>query len=271
VSLGTGTVDSFQFASVPYPTSGSIGSAGIFGIALESGESTSQEYPNWPVALQSQGTIASTAYSVYLDDWSSATGVLLFGGIDTNKYTGQLYTVPIVDDVESGTDYGKVAFNVDVSVAANGGTQSSTFAGVLDTGTSLTYLPSDIAADIASALGATWSNTYNAYTFSSNPTDISVTYSFSGAEVTVPASELVMTASELGFSGDSTPVLTILPNSQASGYTLLGDTFLRSAYVVYDISNMQIGIAQSNWGSSTSNIVPFTSSGIPNSEAAPGS
>jgi hypothetical protein len=271
VTLGTGTVDNFQFAAVPYPKSSesSIGAAGIFGIALEVNEATADEYPNWPVRLQQQGTIESTAYSVYLDDWNADTGVLLFGGIDTDKYTGDLYTVPIVDFVLDGTNYGKVSFTVDATVSANGGSASESFSGVLDTGTSLTYLPPSIVKTIAKDLGATYSSSYEAYIFESTPSsDIYVTYSFSGAEIKVPASELVLPASDLGITGDSTPILTIFPNSQADGYTLLGDTFLRSAYVVYDISNLEIGLAQSNWGSTSSNIVAIPSSGIPDSQSA---
>jgi hypothetical protein len=53
-TLGTGTVENFQFAAVPYPEASgrSIGAAGIFGIALEANEATAEEYPNWPVRLQ---------------------------------------------------------------------------------------------------------------------------------------------------------------------------------------------------------------------------
>ena len=44
---------------------------------------------------------------------------------------------------------------------------------------------------------------------------------------------------------------------------LFGDTFLRSAYVVYDLVNNRIGIAQSNFNAGSSNIVAFASSGAP--------
>jgi hypothetical protein len=48
---------------------------------------------------------------------------------------------------------------------------------------------------------------------------------------------------------------------------LLGDFFLRSAYVVYDLTNNRIGIAQSNLNSTTSNIVevPAGAASIPQS------
>lgn len=51
----------------------------------------------------------------------------------------------------------------------------------------------------------------------------------------------------------------------ASVTYILGDTFLRSAYVVYDLTHNEIGFAQANFGSTTSNIVELkaANSGIP--------
>lgn len=43
-------------------------------------------------------------------------------------------------------------------------------------------------------------------------------------------------------------------------YTL-GDTFLRSVYAVYDLANNQIGLAQANFDTSSSHVVPFESKG----------
>lgn len=52
---------------------------------------------------------------------------------------------------------------------------------------------------------------------------------------------------------------------------ILGDTFLRSAYVVYDLVNNEIGIAATDFNSTESHIVAFESSGapIPSATTAP--
>jgi len=42
---------------------------------------------------------------------------------------------------------------------------------------------------------------------------------------------------------------------KGDSFTLLGDTFLRSAYVVYDLANEQLGLAQANLGSNETDIV----------------
>lgn len=44
---------------------------------------------------------------------------------------------------------------------------------------------------------------------------------------------------------------------------LFGDTFLRSAYVVYNLQNKQIGIAQTTFNASKANIVEFSGDEIP--------
>ena len=53
----------------------------------------------------------------------------------------------------------------------------------------------------------------------------------------------------------------ILPAGQNP--LLFGDTFLRSAYVVYDLQNNQVGIAQTKFNATSSNIKEFTGETIP--------
>jgi hypothetical protein len=49
--------------------------------------------------------------------------------------------------------------------------------------------------------------------------------------------------------------LGVLLRAPPTDWALLGDTFLRSAYVVYDEANLQLGIAQANVFGTTTNIV----------------
>lgn len=59
----------------------------------------------------------------------------------------------------------------------------------------------------------------------------------------------------------------------SSRFTLLGDTFLRSAYVVYDMANHQLGLAEANVNSSKSNVVDVKpgSKNLPDVAGAEGS
>jgi hypothetical protein len=58
----------------------------------------------------------------------------------------------------------------------------------------------------------------------------------------------------LPWAKDSTCRLGVLPSTDEAPY-LVGDTFIRSAYVVYDLDNHVIGLAQSNVGATGSKIV----------------
>jgi candidapepsin len=65
--------------------------------------------------------------------------------------------------------------------------------------------------------------------------------------IRVPLSEVIL---DLGFSPyfKNTCLLAIYPSSVVDGYTILGDTFLRSACVVYDLDNRQVAVAQAKFG-----------------------
>jgi hypothetical protein len=52
-----------------------------------------------------------------------------------------------------------------------------------------------------------------------------------------------------------------------AGTSVLGDTFLRSAYVVYDLDNNEISLAQSAFNATTSNVIEITSAGVPGASA----
>jgi hypothetical protein len=62
-----------------------------------------------------------------------------------------------------------------------------------------------------------------------------------------------------------TRLLGLLGADEAGGAMILGDTFLRSAYVVYDLESNSIEIAQTVFNSTTSNVVEFSAaeSGFP--------
>ena len=62
-----------------------------------------------------------------------------------------------------------------------------------------------------------------------------------------------------------TRLLGLLGADETGGAMILGDTFLRSAYVVYDLESNSIGIAQTVFNSTMSIVVEFSAaeSGFP--------
>jgi len=66
--------------------------------SFEGGNTFSGEplYPNLPMLLVQQNYIASRAFSLWANDGSASSGTLLFGGIDTGKFIGELVTIDLI-------------------------------------------------------------------------------------------------------------------------------------------------------------------------------
>jgi hypothetical protein len=101
VSIGGAVLSSFEFGIMYNSTI----FEGVIGVSFQDLEfQAPPQYPNLPVALVTSGYIASRAFSLYTNNNKSAAGSLLFGGIDTDKYCGNLVTIPLVSSAFTGTD-----------------------------------------------------------------------------------------------------------------------------------------------------------------------
>lgn len=290
-TIGDQTVKSLQMGLA---TQTSIGT-GILGIGFELNEAAETLYSNLVSELVNQSIISTLAYSLYLNDLYSSTGNILFGGVDTEKFIGELEIVPVLPDAISGNYSSFTVGLTAVSFADSNGTtynaSLSSFDGsvksILDSGTTLSYLPDALATDIFDAVGA------YLYTSFSDSTGLALvdcsldtTFTFkinNTFALTVPADELVLDEfdqsgipSEIPF--DKTCLFGIQSigetddesggaggpggddSQTSSDYAILGDTFLRSAYVVYDLSNLEIGLAQANLNSTATNVQELSAS-----------
>lgn len=258
------SLDNQQFG-IGYQSSSIEGIIGIGYTANEVAASTGagNSYPNVPVSLTDNGHISTTAYSLWLNDLDANTGSILFGGVNSAKYTGSLQTLPIIPEDEDIYAEFVIALT---AVGANGnvGSIASNLAypALLDSGSSLMYLPNDIAQDIYNSVNAQYDSSQGAAIVDCSLAnqDQTLDFTFSSPTIRIPMNELVLVAGEqngqdvcilgIGPAGDSTPVL--------------GDTFIRSAYIVYDLANNEISLAQTNFNSTEDNIMEITkSSGIP--------
>jgi hypothetical protein len=145
-------------------------------------------------------------------------------------------------------------------------------AAILDSGTTITLLPDNLAAKVFEELGAQYSDELGAVIvpcdLASNPGTLNYAFGGSGGPtIKVQMSQLVLPIpSETGqvprfTNGQTVCQLGIEP--AGSDPTLFGDTFLRSAYAVYDLENNKIALAQTDFNSTGSNIVAFASKGAP--------
>lgn len=181
----------------------------------------------------------------------------------------------IVDDSTTGQI---TSFTVPLNsftMSVNGSSEVTTTQAipvVLDSGTTLTYLPSRIVSRVYNAIDAQYDDDYGLAYVDCKYLSQNLTFAFQlggsdGPTISVPADEVVFDnaqafedagyqlPSDLGF--DDVCTFGIMPSDD---YYLLGDTFLRSAYVVYDLQNFQVAIAQANLNSTDSNIVEISNS-----------
>ncbi|PKS12958.1 hypothetical protein jhhlp_000299 [Lomentospora prolificans] len=250
LTIGDASVEDLQFGVGLNTTS----PRGILGIGYTSNEANVlrdgvKPYENLPIKLVSQGLIQSAAFSMFLDDFDSRTGTVLFGGIDRGHFTGDLITVPIQQ--ENGqyrrllVTLDKIGFD-DATISEN-----MALAVLLDSGSSITYLPDNVAQAIFKKADATYMEEQGlAFVPCSNrQTAHDITFSFDDPlSIVVPYSELVLNiATNSGKrpifgNGEDACLFGIAP--AGSGSNVLGDTFMRSAYVVFDLENNEISMAQ---------------------------
>ena len=134
---------------------------------------------------------------------------------------------------------------------------------------------------IQSCLGATPYPTPGRPIYSAVACDLATsetvfTFTFGGPQgprINVPVSDIISPREpfqeNVSFT-DGTPACWLDIEASASYTTILGDSFLRSAYIAYDIANRQIALAQSNLVSTAESniqdILPGVS-GIPGVQA----
>jgi hypothetical protein len=259
-AIGGSTVQKFQFG-VGYQ---STSSQGILGIGypvneVQVGRARMRPYENLPAKMLSTGLISSNTFSLYLNDLGANTGNVLFGGVDTAKFEGQLQTLPIQS--ESGVFAEFLITLTSVSLGSRVIEENMALAVLLDSGSSLTYLPDDMVQILYSMVGAVYQADEGVAFIpcSAAATASSMTFSFSGAKITVPMDEIIIdlaliTGQRFTFNnGQAACLFGISP--AGTGTNVLGDTFLRSAYVVYDMDNNQISLAQTRFNSTATNVL----------------
>ncbi|KAI0131739.1 acid protease [Hypoxylon sp. NC0597] len=273
ITIGGTTLEDFQFG-VGYS---STSEQGILGIGypineVQVGRAGKDAYENLPMKLKSTGQIQRNAYSLWLNDLDANRGSILFGGVDTAQYTGSLQTLPIQSNNGVFSEF--MITLTSLSVGNTTIADNQALAVLLDSGSSLTYLPDDMVESIYEAVDAQYDSSAGAAYVPCSLANEAETldFVFSEPKISVEMNELVLdlvtsSGQRPTFSNGVTACLFGI-SPAGSGTNVLGDTFLRSAYVVYDIDNNEISIAQTNFNTTESNIQEIPSgTGIPDATA----
>ncbi|KAK6839446.1 aspartic peptidase domain-containing protein [Apiospora arundinis] len=278
--VGNAKVRNVAFAANPTTTrDGAI--AGLGGI--KNTDNTS--YASLTSAFALAGLATTSAFSVWLSDLAGKSGSLIFGGIDTQKFRGtltRLKTYPLqLDQTKDGRLGVQLSTVLAVSVTGTDALAYGTRPLLLEIflGSSQIYLPGDLVEAIYREVGATEDPTrkgaatipcrmgkspaYFSFMFSGSAIDGSAT----GPMINISMSALVL-PNDLKLGSISTDMFDN-PQSQTCQFVIvkgrtsfgLGEAFIRSAYVVFDQENGEIGIAQSNPTPSGSYMIRFPSKG----------
>lgn len=243
VKLGSYAVDDCVFAVATRATSQSVMGIGLTENESSSGGSKGKDsgftYPNFPSRLRQDGIIRSHTYSIFLGPNNASEAKLLFGAVDHGRYDGDLKRVKLVN-IYKDFDYPLLRFDIILDgILGDGFIHQDQTSALLDTGSTLLLLPwgyvkklrdffdphGELPSDHSESL-------YKIDCKYLNLTEL-VSFYFSGIRLKMPVRDLVFQ------SGGC--YLGVKPTSTSS---ILGANFLRNIYVVFDMDNKEVALAQ---------------------------
>ena len=141
---------------------------------------------------------------------------------------------------------------------------TTTHLAILDSGTSLIVLPTSVADIFVKQMGGV---TLGRSSFvNCNVESATATFDFQfggpkGPKISVPVKEMVNPRVENAAFDDGTPACRLgISTQNDADYLVLGDVFLRSAYVVYNLESRTVGLAMAKFNVTDSNIKAISAS-----------
>ncbi|KAG5419734.1 hypothetical protein I9W82_001614 [Candida metapsilosis] len=218
---------------------------GVMGIGLEDEEEVAgkdnKTYYNFVYSLKKAGYIGKAGYSLYFPEKDKKTGTIVFGGVDKDKYSGDLTTYKVSDKLT-------VPFE---SVSLDKNDYKNNTDVLIDTASRFSYLPKNVIEGIAKALDGSYNEDTGVYIVDckkKNKKKFKDTFTFNfrnGLSIDAPGYQFVLKLKDIK---DHMPKheknkcgLTIFP---ADDESVLGDNFLRNAYVSVNLEDKSIGMAQ---------------------------
>lgn len=232
--------------------------------------SSPYKYENLPIKLKNLGLIKQVAYSVYLNDAQADNAEILFGAIDHTKYKNDLVALPIINTLKSKGYNDAIQLDVTLNsvtlIDEKQKTQavvgSGAAAALLDTGTTLTYVPQDVLNSILNLLDTQYSSSVGYYVMNCNDgDDLLLNFNFQGLIISIPLSSfLVPLVTTQGRTSEY--CMVGIQSSDTDSFTL-GDNFLRNVYMVADLENLEIALATADHDNTSTSNIEVMSTGIP--------
>ncbi|KAG8451071.1 hypothetical protein GDO86_003379 [Hymenochirus boettgeri] len=205
---------------------------GIFGMAypaLSAGGATTPMQ-----GMLQQNLLTQPIFSVYL---SSQSGEVIFGGVDPNLYSGQIYWAPVSQELYWQIAIDEFSINGQATGWCSQGCQA-----MVDTGTALLTVPQQYMGTFLQSLGAQ-QNQYGEFIVDCNSVQSlpPISFTINGVQFPIPPSAYILQNN--GYCSVGVEV-TYLPSQNGQPFWILGDVFLRQYYSVFDMVNNRIGFAQ---------------------------
>ncbi|KAJ8125361.1 hypothetical protein O1611_g8278 [Lasiodiplodia mahajangana] len=185
--------------------------------------------------LINQKLIDEPVFAFYLNSESgSDDSEVVFGGVDKDHYTGKITEIPLRRQAYWEVDFDAISFGGETAELDNTGV-------ILDTGTSLIALPSQLAELLNKEMGA--KKGYNGqYSIDCALRDSlpDVTFKLSGYDFSISPYDYVL---EVSGSCISTFMGMDFPEP-VGPLAILGDAFLRKWYSIYDLGKGTVGLAK---------------------------
>ena len=260
------------------------GTFGILGLGSRFAESTfrnpsspsfqnpNKTFPTIYDQLQLHGYTKRRAFSLWLNDISAKTGSIVFGGIDTTKYHGELVSLPVQLQQHTSTDWA-VAFT-SVAQSNSQGTKVLTAKNfsvyaIVDCGSPNNYVPAALGEEIASSMNATMHEGTPYVKCTHRKSSDFLQFGFGGPggpKISVPYSALIYPFGYPANIGNvtSTRLCYLGVIGTPGPIILLGDAFIRSTYMVFDVDNLKIALAPVIYSVSKEHVVPIPAgTGLP--------
>lgn len=273
-----------------------VPSFAVFGVGPVGNEASDKPYSNIPIRMRESGVTKTSAYGVYLNDFSKSlprcptenhickhivgltyhtggpSGSIAFGGVDRAKFNGELQAVPLLANDQGQFPEFVVGFSsmalIDGSGQKGGATKrasanllNDTLPTLLDTGNPELDLPVDTVRAMAQALGVETRQQNNDVLLGDVPCSLasmSMVFGFNNdaTKINVPLDLLMTPGPSAGQC--SIPSIIGVENGVVGGLTSLGNPFLQASYAVFDSEGQKILLGQAIINVTESDLVEYT-------------
>ncbi|KAI0377236.1 acid protease [Hypomontagnella monticulosa] len=248
---------------------------GILGLGHGQGHGVIQ-YSSIVDSLAAQGYTNSKLFSLDLGGQpgptAAVTGEMVFGGVDTNKYSGYLAKVPTnPSDAHYVVTLNSISHQTPTNNTSAGSSSGSVVTVqsepildsslplqvVMDSGTTLSLLPEPVVSALAAKFPGATPDGHGGYKVPCSLRDTeggSLSFGFAGAAGSPPVTITVAYKDFIWWGGDDCFLGAWY--TKDVGVWILGDTFLRGAYVSFDQSNNALYMADYTQCGEGSKLVP---------------